>query len=178
MQVDPELTTFSFFEGEVLELTDPSPFDGQLSDLSESDNESNIESNMAASPCSDVKPNFSLISGNISLAGNWTGIRKASNGYRLGADKEDLNGPPGYQELKVSVLLNPQQKEVIAKFCSYLAQNWPSQEFSSDLASAWSMAFIDATGFLHVLWPEFNKFVDHLKGMPAGNKSVRVCQII
>lgn len=75
--------------------------------------------------------------------------------------------------------MNNQQKKVVKKFCDYLAQTWPSQEFNSGLACTRHMAFADSTGFWHILFmPEFKKYLDYLNGVPEGNKSTHVCHII
>jgi len=180
---EPELQFTLFDEAEVAEM-ESSAFDGQLSDLSDlSDTESDLLPLAVSRASSDVGDSDveddEDMQTSKKLLGDWTGIRKAKNGYRLPSIHEDLSGPDleGF-DFQIDKL-DDITKEIIKKFCDYLIRNWPSRELNSELASSRHLAFADPPAFWHALFqPEFKKFLDFLAGVDVGNQSERVCFLI
>lgn len=176
MRINDELTLFEGGEVE-LEQTDLLLFDGQLSDVSESDSDlSESDSAMSESPDSPPGSNVApLPNFRVDLLGDWTGVRNAANGYRLATD-EDLSGPPiDSEELESNSVdwkgLAVNSKLVIKKFCRYLEQHWPTRQFNPELAGAFCTAFVDPIGFYHILFKsEFKRCQDYLLNSIHGEK--------
>jgi len=175
---EPELHFTLFDETEVAEM-ESSAFDGQLSDLSDlSDTESDLLPLAVSRASSDVGDNEDMQTSK-KLLGDWTGIRKAKNGYRLPSIHENLSGPD-LEGFKFQIdKLDDITKEIIKKFCDYLIRNWPSRQLNFELARSRHFAFADPTAFWHALFqPEFKKYLDFLAGVDVGNQSERVCFLL
>jgi hypothetical protein len=175
-------TEFTLFdEGDMLDL-ERSLFDGQLSDLTElSDDGSEFSPLMT----SGVEFELGLDSQDrgdaalISPLGDWEGVRKAQDGYKLPGADENLEGP--YEGLDISpVKLETVEKDVIKRFVEHLVRSWPSCQLNADLAARRSLALADPTAFWSSLFePEFKRFIDFMANAPAGNRSTRVgCSLI
>src|ERR1700679_3717956 len=132
---------FSLFdEGDLSDL-DQSLFDGQLSDSDLSDWASEF------SP-SDSESELGLDMGNVSLTGplgNWEGVRKAQNAYKLPGVSENLEGPAKGMDLQ-AVKLSDTEKDVARKFTTYLVRNWPGS-LNTDLVESRNLALADPTAF-------------------------------
>jgi hypothetical protein len=133
--------------------------DGQLSELTDSDLEEfsdgeGLESELELDKgLQDVVP--------ISPLGRWEGVRKAKNGYKLGAG-ENLKGPDIEGLDSPVVNLVDVEKDVMRKFTSeYLIRNWPSCQLNPDLALSRNLALSDPAAFWSALFVphfQFQKF--------------------
>jgi hypothetical protein len=172
-RVDKDVDFTLFDEGECsMSDMDQSLFDGQLSELTDSD-------------LSDWGSNSELgwDEGNtppIGSSRNWEGVRKAQNGYKLSGVDENLEGPDVEGLDLQPVKLGDVEKLVMRKFADYLVKNWPSRQLNAHLVASCNLALADPTAFWSALFePKFRSFIDSLNNAPAGNRSLQVgCSII
>src|ERR1700679_1676435 len=97
---------------------------------------------------SDSESELGLDMGNVSLTGplgNWEGVRKAQNAYKLPGASENLEGPAKGMDLQ-AVKLSDTEKDVARKFTTYLVRNWPGS-LNTDLVESRNLALADPTAF-------------------------------
>lgn len=175
-----ESANFTLFDEGNMSDIDRTLFDGQLSDLTDSDLEEFSDGGSEFPPltASGSESELELDEGNaalISPLGSWEGVRKAQNAYRLGAS-ENLKGPD-VEGLDLRLVnLKNEEKEVMKRFVGYLVRHWPSSQLNANLVASRSLALADATAFLNALFtPQFKNFIDFLNDTPVANRSTRVC---
>ena len=180
-RVDESMDFTLFDEGDVSDM-DRSLFDGQLSDLTDSDLEECLDGGSEVPPSTAYGSDseLGLDEGNAVLIGqgqlgSWEGVRKAQNGYKLGAG-EDLKGPDVEGLDLKTVTLAELDRDVMRKFTDYLVRNWPSKQLNADLVASRNLGLADPTAFWSALFvPQFKSFIEHLQNVPPGNYSKRVC---
>jgi hypothetical protein len=163
---DPGFTLFDEGDCNVADM-DQSLFDGQLSELTDSDlSDWGSESGLGLDE--EITPL-------IGPSGNWEGVRKAQDGYKLPGVDENLEGPDvGGLDIR-TVKLGDAEREVMSKFTDYLVKNWPGRQLNPQLVASSNLALADPTAFWSGLFePKFTSFIDSLNNAPAGNRSARV----
>ena len=167
-----------FDEGDVSEFMDQLLFNELLSEFTEPDfldGESEMSSLTGSGSESEMGSEEGDAATLISTSGNWVGVRKPQNGYKLPGTDENLEGPNNEGLDLQAGNLAKVEKEVMMKFTKYLVRNWPSHRLNADLVAKRDLALADATAFWSALFvPEFSTFVSYLENAPQGNRSPRV----
>jgi hypothetical protein len=147
-------------EAEELSFSDCSEAGSDLTPLTESPAGSDVEDVEAVRP---------------SNSGDWTGIRKAANSYRLPRVHEDLRGPASEVQDPTPTKLIDIRKEIMKNFCTWLIQHWPTTRLNKELACDRHMALADPTAFWHALFQsEFVAYLEYMDKLPVQNQSLRV----
>jgi hypothetical protein len=161
IRVDESDNGFTMFDQDNIQDLVKDIFDGQLSDLTDSDGESELLS------LSETEDTASERTPTAVSSGDWSGTRTASRNYRLPDDPQGpvLDGSP-----LTPIRLTDSQKRFIQGFCKHLILHWlPAGQPAEDR----HLALADPTAFWHMLLhlklQEYIHVLQRLKPENRGN---------